>query len=125
MFTYELARRLSGTAVTANALHPGVINTNFGADDPGRLQRFLVPLLRPLMKTPAQGAATCIHLATDPALGQASGGYYVNNTPGRTTARSHDLHAAARLWQVSADITGVAAADHPVPHQTGAHRRDL
>lgn len=119
MFSHELSRRLSGTGVTANALHPGVVNTNFGADDPGRLQRFLVPLLRPMMKTPAQGAGTSIHLASDSALRQASGGYYVNNTPKRSSARSHDLHAAARLWQVSADLTGVAAADHLIPHRTG------
>jgi NAD(P)-dependent dehydrogenase (short-subunit alcohol dehydrogenase family) len=105
MFTYELARRLSGTSVTANALHPGVVNTNFGADDPGRLQRFLVPLLRPFMKTPAQGAAANIYLAAAPALSQASGGYYANNRPKRSSARSLNQDAAAQLWQVSSDLT--------------------
>ena len=52
LFTYELARRLQGTSVTANALHPGVVSTSFGAEDPGRVQRLLVPLLRPFMKSP-------------------------------------------------------------------------
>jgi NAD(P)-dependent dehydrogenase (short-subunit alcohol dehydrogenase family) len=108
MFSYELARRLSGTTVTANALHPGVVNTDFGADDPGRLQRFLVPLLRPFMKTPAQGAATTIYLASAPAMVKASGGYYANNTARRSSALSHDRAAAGRLWQVSADLTGLA-----------------
>ena len=106
MFTYELSRRLAGTAVTASALHPGVVNTRFGADDPGRLQRFVVPLLRPVMRTPAQGAATTIHLATAPTLIQASGGYYANNTRRKSSTRSHDQAVAARLWQVSEDLTG-------------------
>ena len=55
LFTYELARRLSTTSVTANALHPGVVSTSFGAEDPGRVQRLLVPIMRPFMRTPAQG----------------------------------------------------------------------
>ena len=51
LFSYELARRLAGTGVTANALHPGVVSTSFGAEDPGRVQRLFVPLMRPFMKT--------------------------------------------------------------------------
>jgi len=47
LFTYELARKLKGTRVTANALHPGVVRTSFGAEDPAGVQRFLVPLVRP------------------------------------------------------------------------------
>ena len=66
LFTYQLARRMRGSAVTANALHPGVVRTSFGAEDPARIQRLLVPLLRPVMKSPAQGAATSIHLASAP-----------------------------------------------------------
>ena len=66
LFTYELARRLGTTGVTANALHPGVVNTSFGAADPAGVQRWLVPILRPFMKSPAQGAATSIHLASAP-----------------------------------------------------------
>jgi NAD(P)-dependent dehydrogenase (short-subunit alcohol dehydrogenase family) len=58
LFTYELARNLRGTSVTADALHPGVVNTSFGASDPGGIQRTVVPMLRPLMKSPSQGAAT-------------------------------------------------------------------
>ena len=65
LFTYELARRLAATRQldTANTLHPGVVSTDFGAEDPGTLQRLFVPLLRPLMKTPAQGAATSVFVA--------------------------------------------------------------
>src|SRR4030088_3285810 len=58
MFTYELARWLRGTSVTANALHPGVVRTSFGAEDPAGFQRLLIPFLRPFLTKPAQGAPT-------------------------------------------------------------------
>ena len=72
LFSYELARRLHGTSVTANALHPGVVSTSFGAEDPATVQRLFIPFLRPFMKTPAQGAATSIHLASAPDLEQVT-----------------------------------------------------
>ncbi|MGV8910043.1 MAG: SDR family oxidoreductase [Propionicimonas sp.] len=109
LFTYELARRLQATSVTANALHPGVVSTSFGAEDPGRIQRLFVPLMRPFMKTPAQGAATSIHLAWDPDLEHVSGQFFANSKPRRSSKRSYDQAAAARLWQVSADLVGLAA----------------
>jgi NAD(P)-dependent dehydrogenase (short-subunit alcohol dehydrogenase family) len=56
MFTYELARRLQGTGVTANMLHPGVVRTSFGAEDQPTYFRLLIPLMWPFMKTAAQGA---------------------------------------------------------------------
>jgi NAD(P)-dependent dehydrogenase (short-subunit alcohol dehydrogenase family) len=110
LFTYELARRLQGTAVTANALHPGVVRTAFGAEDPRGVQRLFTPFMRPFMKTPAQGAATSIHLASAPGLEQVTGRYFASSKPRRSSKRSHDQAAAARLWQVSADLAGLAAA---------------
>ena len=110
LFTYELARRLQATAVTANALHPGVVRTAFGAEDPAGIQRLLVPFLRPFMKAPAQGAATSIHLASAPELEQVTGSYFANSKPKRSSRRSYDEAAAARLWQVSADLVGLTAA---------------
>ena len=68
LFTYELARRLQGSSVTANALHPGLVSTGFGAEDPGQRQRLLVPFVRPFMKAPIQGAVTSIYLASAPHL---------------------------------------------------------
>jgi retinol dehydrogenase-14 len=108
LFTYELARRLPGTSVTANVLHPGVARTAFGAEDPGRVQRLFVPALRPFMKSPAQGAATSIQVASDPGLDQVTGRYFAGGKPGKSARRSYDEAVAARLWQVSADLTGVA-----------------
>jgi retinol dehydrogenase 14 len=58
MFTYELARRLEGTAVTATVLHPGLVRTNFGGEDQAAFVRVMLPLVRLFMRTPAAGAAT-------------------------------------------------------------------
>ncbi len=110
LFSYELARRLRGSGVTANALHPGMVSTSFGAEDPGRIQRLMVPFLRPFMKSPARGAATSIHLASAPDLEQVSGCYFAGSRPRRSSARSYDEDVAARLWEVSADLVGMTAA---------------
>lgn len=113
LFTYELTRRLQAAVlpaqavVTANVLHPGVVNTSFGAEDPASVQRVFVPFLRPLMKTPAQGAATSIRLASDPELNHVTGHYFANGKPKRSSQRSHDQAAAAQLWQISADLVGL------------------
>ncbi len=122
MFTYELARRLGRLVVTANALHPGVVSTSFGAEDPGRAQRMLIPFMRRFMKSPAQGAATSIHLACAPELEQVTGRYFANGKPKRSSKRSYDEAAAARLWQESADLVGPTAAGRraPEPHRRNA-----
>ena len=104
LFTYELARRLEGSTVTANALHPGVVRTSFGAADPGVVQRLLVPFMRPFMNSPAQGAATSIHLASTPDLDRVTGQYFAAGKPKRSSKASYDTAVAARLWQVSAGL---------------------
>jgi retinol dehydrogenase-14 len=109
LFTYELARRLAASAVTANALHPGVVRTSFGAEDPGVVQRLFVPFVRPFLKTTEQGAATSIHLASSPDLKQVSGRYFANSKPKRSSKPSYDEAAAARLWQVSAELVHLTA----------------
>ena len=110
VFTYELARRLQGVPVTANAVHPGVVNTSFGAEDHGRTQRLLVPVLRPFMRSPARGAATSIHVASAPTLEHVTGCYFANSKPRRSSERSYDEVVAARLWQESVDPVGLTAA---------------
>lgn len=111
LFTFELARRLEDTSVTANALHPGFVSTGFGAEDPGRAQRLLVPLLRPFMLTTDQGAATTIHLASAPELTDVSGRFFARRKPRRSSNASYDQASAAQLWQVSADMTGLTKID--------------
>jgi NAD(P)-dependent dehydrogenase (short-subunit alcohol dehydrogenase family) len=107
MFTYELARRLDGSGVTATVLHPGVVNTAFGAEDPGLIFKILVPLMRPFMKTPAQGARTSIYLASSPAVQGVSGVYFADSQPKQTSERSYDEAVAARLWRASAELVGL------------------
>jgi retinol dehydrogenase-14 len=109
MFTYELARRLAGGSVTANALHPGVVNTGFGAEDPSRIYRYLVPLMRPFMKKPPRGAATSIYLASSPEVEGITGRYFVDRRPRTSGKASYDVAAAARLWRVSTDLVGAGA----------------
>lgn len=105
LFTYELARRLQDTSVTANALHPGMVSTGFGAEDPGRAQRLLVPLLRPFMLTAEQGAKTTVHLASAPDLSDVSGSFFARRRPHRSSNASYDMATAAQLWKVSAEMT--------------------
>jgi len=112
LFTYELARRLPAESVTANALQPGVVSTSFGAEDPATVQRVFIPFLRPLMKTPAQGAAMSIQLASAPDLDHVTGRYFANGKPKKSSPRSYDEAAAMRLWQVSTDLVGLSA-DNP------------
>jgi retinol dehydrogenase-14 len=108
MFTYELARRLDGTGVTATVLHPGVVSTEFGAEDPSRILKFLVPFYRPFMKTPQQGAATSIYLASSPKVAGVTGGYFAKGKRQISSKASYDQEAATRLWRVSAGLVGLA-----------------
>jgi retinol dehydrogenase 14 len=107
VFTYELARRLAGTGVTATVLHPGVVQTAFGAEDPSSFWKVLIPLTRPFMKTPSRGAETPIYLTSSPEVQGVTGAYFANRKPKTSNKISYDVAAAARLWQVSAELTGL------------------
>jgi retinol dehydrogenase-14 len=116
MFTYELARRLEGTGVTATVLHPGVVRTNFGADDPAGFIKAMLPLMRPFLKTPAAGAATTIYLASSVKVDGVTGQYFTNRKPRISTKISYDTAVAARLWKVSTELVGLST----VPTARGA-----
>lgn len=107
LFTRELARRLEGTGVTVNALHPGVVATNLAQHAPGPL-RWAVERLGPLLLlSPAQGARTSLHVATSPALEGVSGRYFKSCRevfPARAAQVDAD---AARLWAISARLAGL------------------
>ncbi|MEV6521708.1 SDR family oxidoreductase [Longispora sp. NPDC051575] len=107
VFSYELARRLDGTGVTATVLHPGVVSTGFSAEDPSTLSRVVLPLIRPFLKNPARGAATSVHLASAAEVEGVSGKYYVGLRPRTSSPASYDTGAAARLWRISADLVGL------------------
>ena len=108
LFTYELARRLEGSGVTATALHPGVVRTAFGREDAGGFMRLMFPVVTPFMKTPERGAATSIHLASSPEVAGVTGAYFANSRPKRSSKASYDRDLARRLWEVSAELTGVS-----------------
>ena len=109
MFTNELARRLHGTRVTANSLHPGVVRTNFGAEDQAWFFTVISRVVRPLLKTPAQGAQTSIYLASTPDLADVTGQFFTNGKPKRANRIAYDIDMTARLWRVSADLVGMTA----------------
>jgi NAD(P)-dependent dehydrogenase (short-subunit alcohol dehydrogenase family) len=106
LFTYELARRLEGTGVTANALHPGLVATDIARNN-GWLFRLLLPLILRNARTPEEGAATSIYLATAPDVAEISGCYFYDKKAVRSSAASYDEEAARQLWAVSARMTGL------------------
>lgn len=107
LFTYELARRLEGTGVTVNALHPGVIASGFGSG--GNLfWRVGFALVRPFMQSAEGGARTSIFLASSPEVEGVTGKYFIRCKPRRSSAASYDQATARRLWEVSEQICGLA-----------------
>jgi NAD(P)-dependent dehydrogenase (short-subunit alcohol dehydrogenase family) len=108
LFTYELARRLEGSGVTANAVHPGVVATGFGA---GGWQGLLMrPFFRLFGLSPEEGARTVVYVATAPELAGVTGKYFIREMEAESIPASHDRAAAERLWRVSGLMTGLATA---------------
>jgi NAD(P)-dependent dehydrogenase (short-subunit alcohol dehydrogenase family) len=106
LFTYELARRLDGTGVTANATHPGFVATRFSRNNRGMFA-LLIRLAQWTALSPEQGAETLIYLATSPAVQHSTGRYYVKNRAVESSKASYDREAAQRLWQLSTQLTGL------------------
>jgi NAD(P)-dependent dehydrogenase (short-subunit alcohol dehydrogenase family) len=109
LFTRELARRLDGTAVTANCAHPGVVRTAFGRDAKP-LMRVAIALGRPFFLSPERGADTIVYLASSPEVATQTGGYYVKRQRRDPSAAARDDTAATKLWEVSEKLTGLTPA---------------
>lgn len=105
MFTAELDRRFSDEGITARALHPGVVATDFGTgpDSPRRMA-IAMRLLKPFLATPSKGAATSVHLATAPQADLEAGIYWSSQKPKQPSPAALDADAARRLWDVSAAL---------------------
>ena len=101
LFTYELARRLATTAVTVNALHPGVIASSFGQTGSGVLKAFF-QIFRPLMSTPEKGARTVIYLATSPDVKHKTGLYFKNKKELKSSKLSYNQALSQQLYEQSA-----------------------
>ena len=96
-------------------LHPGVVRTSFGKEDSDRWMRLVLPLVRPFMKTPDQGAATPIYLASSPAVDGVSGAYFAHQRTRKSSKASYDRDLAHRLWEVSTSLVGIHQANNPEP----------
>ncbi|HTQ14102.1 MAG TPA: SDR family oxidoreductase [Rhizomicrobium sp.] len=108
LFNRELARRLAGTKVTANCLHPGFVGTRFG-DAAGGLMSLAIRLAKNFALSPEQGAQTIIYLAASPEVEGRSGGYYYKCRQATPTKEAQNDADARRLWDVSAGIAGLGA----------------
>jgi NAD(P)-dependent dehydrogenase (short-subunit alcohol dehydrogenase family) len=104
LFAFALARRLKGTAVTVNAVHPGAVRTNFGRTD-GGFAGTLFRLFSWTMRSPEKGAETSIWLATSPDVAGVTGRYFSDRKPITAQSLASDEAAQERLWQVSNELT--------------------
>jgi NAD(P)-dependent dehydrogenase (short-subunit alcohol dehydrogenase family) len=115
LFAYELARRVEGTGITSNAVHPGFVSTNMGRDNGWFIHKLIRLAMRFSGISPEEGAQTILYLATSPEVECVSGKYFYEMKPLKSSAHSYDLDTARRLWQVSEQLVGL------LPSQLGLH----
>lgn len=106
LFTYALARRLDGSGVTVNALHPGTVATNF-ASGSSRLLDIGMKISHLFMISPEKGADTVIYLASSPEVDGVTGKYFSRRKDVSSSKESYDQAEQERLWQVSEQMTSV------------------
>ena len=108
-FTIELARRLEAQGLdhglTVNAVDPGPVASNIGANNPGLLYGLVGPLIKHLFPSADRAARTAMMLATDPELSNRTGGYY-RSLQHRENPIAFDAALSGRLWQISTELTG-------------------
>jgi NAD(P)-dependent dehydrogenase (short-subunit alcohol dehydrogenase family) len=119
LFTTELARRLQGTGVTANAVHPGTVASGFARDDDATgFLAFGVKVIKPFILTPAKGARTSVYAATSPDLDGVTGKYLVKCRVRVPSPAARDEAAAVLLWSVSEELVDAARS---APDPGGGH----
>jgi len=106
LFTRELARRLQGTKVTVNCLHPGFVATGFGMNNEG-IAKTIMRLIRPFARDVNKGAQTSIYLCSSPEVENVSGQYFADCRKVEPNRHALDDESAARLWKLSAEMTGL------------------
>ena len=109
LFTRELSRRLDGSGVTANCLHPGFVNTGFSRNN-GSMARLLMTISRPFQRKDTKGAETVVWLAVSEEAEGLTGEYCHNCKPAKPTGRARNNEDAARLWGLSEEMTGTVGA---------------
>lgn len=113
LFTYELARRLEGTGVTANCLHPGVVRTGFGKNSSGAFGTLVGGIMRVagvFLTSPKKGAETSVYLASSPEVEGVTGKYFARSKETPSNAESRDREIALRLWDLSERQCGISPA---------------
>jgi NAD(P)-dependent dehydrogenase (short-subunit alcohol dehydrogenase family) len=106
LFTYALARRLKGTSVTANCLHPGVVSTSLMKPKGSLAAKAVMTLMQPFLTTPEKGAATSLYLASSPDVEEVTGKYFVKRKAVLSSPVSYDEALQERLWELSLRQTG-------------------
>jgi len=101
LFTYELSRKLDGTGVTVNALHPGLVNTNLGRDQ----SKFSQGFGKAFFKSPEKGAETSIYLASTPDVEGITGKYWIKKEQHKSSEGSYNLEYAEKLWKICVEMT--------------------
>lgn len=106
LFTKELARRLEGSGVIVNCMHPGAVATNIGVDRDTGFGKTVMRMLRPFFLTPEQASETVLYLACDEEVRNISGEYFYRRKPARISRLAADAALARKLWDVSEEIVG-------------------
>jgi NAD(P)-dependent dehydrogenase (short-subunit alcohol dehydrogenase family) len=107
LFTYALVRRLEGTNVTVNGLHPGFVATGMGSNN-GAIVRFFAGLVMSTGIPPEEGARTVVYLASSGEVERVSGGYFYQQKPMRSDTQTYEIEDQERLWEISAKMTGLS-----------------
>jgi NAD(P)-dependent dehydrogenase (short-subunit alcohol dehydrogenase family) len=107
LFSNELSRRLAGTGVTSNSLHPGAVATNIWSGAPTWARPFITLVARPFFITPEKGGERITQLVTDPALSEVTGAYFETGKRVPASPRAQDEPLARRLWTASSTLAGV------------------
>jgi NAD(P)-dependent dehydrogenase (short-subunit alcohol dehydrogenase family) len=109
LFTNELARRLAGTGVTANSVHPGTVASGFARDEDAKgFLAFGIKVIKPFILTPEKGARTSVYVASSPEVEGVTGQYFVRCKPKTPSAAARDMEAASRLWSISEQLVDEA-----------------
>ena len=120
LFAAELARRLAGTGVTSNSLHPGSVDTRIWSGAPLWAKPIIYLLFRPSFISAEEGGGHIVHLAASPELEGVTGKYFAEGVESAPAPLAGDEALARRLWDASAGLVGLQACGPAGPDEHGA-----
>ena len=107
LFAKELSKKLAPYGITVNSCHPGAVATNMGVNRETGFGRGITKLLKPFFRSPEEGAATAVYLATAPSVEEITGEYFYDGKPGKVSRKAWDEELSKKLFQWTEDFTGV------------------